>query len=45
MHAFAESIRAGTEPPVTGRYGREIVRVLEACEESSRLGREVRLGT
>jgi phthalate 4,5-cis-dihydrodiol dehydrogenase len=43
MHAFADAIRTGSEPPVSGRYGREIVRVLEACEESSRLGREVRL--
>lgn len=41
--AFAEAIRTGAEPAVSARYGREIVRVLAACEESGRLGREVRL--
>jgi predicted dehydrogenase len=41
--AFAHAIRTGDEPAVSGYYGREIVRVLEACEESSRTGREVRL--
>jgi phthalate 4,5-cis-dihydrodiol dehydrogenase len=41
--AFVRAIRTGEEPAVSGHYGREIVRVLEACEESSRLGREVRL--
>ena len=43
MAAFAEAIRTGGEPAVTALYGREIVRVLEACEASARLGREVRL--
>jgi predicted dehydrogenase len=43
LAAFAEAIRTGQDPPVSARYGREIVRVLEACEESARLGREVRL--
>ena len=28
MRAFAASCRDGTEPPVTGEYGREIVRAL-----------------
>jgi predicted dehydrogenase len=43
LAAFAAAIRTGHEPAVSARYGREIVRVLEACEESARLGREVRL--
>jgi predicted dehydrogenase len=43
MAAFVEAARTGAEPPITGHWGREVVRVLEACEESSRLGREVRL--
>lgn len=43
MAAFADSILNNTEPPVTGEYGREVVRVLNACEESGRTGREVRL--
>jgi phthalate 4,5-cis-dihydrodiol dehydrogenase len=41
--AFVHAIRTGDEPPVSGHYGREIVRVLEACEESARTGCEVRL--
>lgn len=43
LAAFAAAIRTGQEPAVSARYGREIVRVLEACEESARQGREVRL--
>lgn len=43
LAAFVHAIQSGAEPPITARYGREIVRVLEACEESARLGREVRL--
>jgi predicted dehydrogenase len=43
LAAFQTAIRTGQEPAVSARYGREIVRVLEACEESARLGREVRL--
>ncbi len=43
LDAFLTAIRTGQEPAISARYGREIVRVLEACEESSRLGREVRL--
>ena len=41
--AFVRAIRTGEEPAVSAHYGREVVRVLEACEESSRLGHEVRL--
>jgi phthalate 4,5-cis-dihydrodiol dehydrogenase len=43
LAAFVHSVQTGEEPPISARYGREIVRVLEACEESARLGREVRL--
>jgi phthalate 4,5-cis-dihydrodiol dehydrogenase len=43
LAAFRAAIRTGQEPVVSARYGREIVRVLEACEQSARLGREVRL--
>jgi phthalate 4,5-cis-dihydrodiol dehydrogenase len=43
MSVFADCILQDTEPPITGAFGREIVRVLDACEESSRTGREVRL--
>ncbi len=40
---FAAAIRDRRLPGVTGEYAREVVRVLNACEESSRTGREVRL--
>jgi predicted dehydrogenase len=43
MSAFADCILHETPPPIDGAYGREIVRVLDACEESARTGREVRL--
>jgi phthalate 4,5-cis-dihydrodiol dehydrogenase len=43
MQEFAAAIREGRPPAITAEYGREVVRVLEACEESSRAGREVRL--
>ena len=43
MRAFAKAVLEGAEPPVTGEYGREIVRALVACEELSASGREVRL--
>ncbi|HTE20759.1 MAG TPA: Gfo/Idh/MocA family oxidoreductase [Armatimonadota bacterium] len=43
MREFALSILEGRPPAVTAEYGRQVVRVLEACEESSRTGREVRL--
>src|SRR5207253_2009925 len=38
LRDFARSIREGREPAVSGRYGREIVRVLTACETSSETG-------
>ncbi|MFN3652100.1 MAG: Gfo/Idh/MocA family protein [Armatimonadota bacterium] len=43
MREFARAIREGREPEVTGRYARHVVQVMEACEESSRTGRELRL--
>jgi predicted dehydrogenase len=43
MADFADAILNDTEPAITGEYGRQIVRVLTACEESGRTGREVRL--
>ncbi len=43
MREFALSILEERPPDVTAEYGRQVVRVLEACEESSRTGREVRL--
>jgi predicted dehydrogenase len=43
LSAFAEAIRTGAKPAVSARYGGQIVRVLEACEESARREREVRL--
>jgi predicted dehydrogenase len=43
ISAFAASLVAGEELPVTGEYGREVVAVLQATEESARLGREVRV--
>lgn len=41
---FIHSIEAGSDPPVPPEYGRHIVEVLLACEESTSTGREVRLG-
>lgn len=43
MAAFIQALRNGTELPVPIAWGRHIVEVLCACEESSRTGREVRL--
>jgi predicted dehydrogenase len=43
LREFARAIAEDREPSVSGAYGREIVRVLLACEESSATGREVRL--
>jgi len=45
VREFALSILEGRPPSITGDYGRQVVRVLDACEESSRTGREVRLDT
>jgi phthalate 4,5-cis-dihydrodiol dehydrogenase len=41
MREFALAVREGRPPEVPGEYGRYVVRVMQACEESSRLGREV----
>jgi len=41
LRAFVESIEQNIPPPVSGEYGRKIVQVMLACEESSRTGREV----
>jgi phthalate 4,5-cis-dihydrodiol dehydrogenase len=43
MQDFALAIAAGRPAPIPGEYGREVVRVMAACEESSRTGREVML--
>jgi phthalate 4,5-cis-dihydrodiol dehydrogenase len=43
LQEFARSIHDEREPSIPGEYGRHVVAVLEACEESSREGREVRL--
>lgn len=41
--AFARALVDGTEVPTPGEYGREVVAVLEATEESTRRGCEVRV--
>lgn len=41
--AFADAILNDAVPPIPGEYGRQVVRVMNACEESGRTGREVRL--
>jgi predicted dehydrogenase len=43
MREFALAVQEGRPPAVTAEYGRQVVRVMAACEESSRTGREVRL--
>lgn len=43
LEEFIRSIEMGTDPPVPPDYGRHIVEVLLACEESASTGREVRL--
>jgi predicted dehydrogenase len=43
MQEFARSIIEGRQPSITADYGREVVRVMCACEESSRTSTEVRL--
>lgn len=43
VREFALSILEGRAPAVTAEYGRQVVKVMDACEESSRLRREVRL--
>jgi predicted dehydrogenase len=44
MTKFAEALRTGGELPVPISWGRHMVDVLCACEESSRTGKEIRLG-
>lgn len=41
---LAKAILADADPPIPGEYGREIVQAMVALEESTRTGREVRLG-
>jgi predicted dehydrogenase len=43
MQEFAAAIGEKRAPAVTSAYGAEVVRVLEACVESSRSGRDVML--
>ncbi len=43
MQEFAAAIAEQRPPSVTGEWGREVVRILTACEESSRTGRDVDL--
>jgi phthalate 4,5-cis-dihydrodiol dehydrogenase len=43
LAGFADAILSDTPPPIPGEYGRQVVRVLNACEESGRTGREVRI--
>lgn len=43
MREFAHAVVEARPPSVTGQYGRRVVEVLEACEESSRIGAEVSL--
>ena len=44
LAAFAEAVRAGTEPVVTGHDARRALRVALACVESAATGSTVRLG-
>lgn len=43
LRDFALSVLSEAPLPITSAYGREVVRIMEACEESSRSGCEVRL--
>ena len=43
MAEFVAAIREGRPPAIPGEWGREVVRVLDACEESSRRGEAIRL--
>lgn len=43
MEAFVEAIRDDYEPPVPGEFGRAVMAIALAAEESSRTGREVLL--
>lgn len=44
MAAFVQALQTGAELPVPLSWGRHMVDVLCACEESSRTGREIRIG-
>jgi predicted dehydrogenase len=44
LEVFIATIETGSKLAVTPEYARELVRVLIACEESARTGREVVLG-
>lgn len=41
LEGFIAAVDQGTRPLVTAEYGRELVRVLVACQESARTGREI----
>jgi phthalate 4,5-cis-dihydrodiol dehydrogenase len=43
MREFALAIQQNRPPATDSGYGREVVRILEACEESSRTGRDLAL--
>jgi phthalate 4,5-cis-dihydrodiol dehydrogenase len=43
LEDVARAIREGGEPAVPGEWGRQVMAVLFAAEESARMGREVRL--
>jgi phthalate 4,5-cis-dihydrodiol dehydrogenase len=38
---FLDAVRNGTEPPITGAHGRQVIEVIEAIDRSSETGREV----
>jgi len=44
IEAFSQAILEDTAPPIPGEDGLWNHRVIEACYESARLGRAVRLG-
>jgi predicted dehydrogenase len=43
--AFAEAIEKDIEPPVSGEWGRHIMEILFAAEESALTGKEVPLAS
>lgn len=43
LRDFALAVLGEKAPPITSAYGRDVVRIMDACEESSRTGREVTL--
>jgi len=43
LEVFIAAIEENTRPAITAEYARELVRILVACEESARTGREVLL--